>query len=534
MITAILILISLQCAVCVQMIDSQWVSTECVGPPQVMYVFEMVDIEEISPLVHEETWPEAFSNILKYEEVLYMCGVYQDIPNSGCCRIAYPEVDVGYMGIIAEPINLVTRSKSIPLSANGQRYCHVKASDETSLLGFQEMYILNSQCVSGITCNEKWIGLHDTGDCEDSNELVRYTFNTNNVNTTIGDFSASVGTVKGSLTVKFSSHFPSSMQYGRLSSPWEIFYLVTCIVCHIMILYTLKLSFQTYRLKKRRSDLMTFLCLLVILIDVEVIALNFYLRFADLNAYSEFWQFAALVDAVTTFFLVFHTAGVIIQSFGLSTVSARLLYLAIILTHTAFNGGVYIAYYYSMAIEPYYSIYLAWYGVGGPLWYVCMICFDATPIVYLVFSLIRSNARAGQKPLLEEIYRVVRRDTQIIWFILLNLAVTILYVWSQLAMLNFPIIFGQDINVMANSSFQMLLLTVHGVSQCLALEYVRKIWKHKAAFLGTTKQDPSWKSSIATGPSFNVDSGGKGSSGKAQVALIATNELATVLTPQKK
>lgn len=490
-------LFSCQQILCAQIVDSQWSSSPCVGPPQVIYIFEMADLEAVSPTENDETWPDAFSNILINDEYMSMCSQFQNVPNDGCCRVAYPEFDVGYQGIIAQPLDSIDIQNSIPIDSNGQEYCHLTALDDISLHGFQELYILISECANGIVCGENWIALHDTGDCEGSNELFEYNFKEEHRNTTIGDFAASKGEILGTLPIKFVSHFPSSMQHGETKSPWEIFAVLSLIASHLMIFYVIGVAAHSFSKNRKRTYLMTVIGMLLFLIDCELAAFDFYVKFEDLESYSRFFQFFSLADAAATLFMVSQTAEVIVKSFGLSS---TFIFTGIFLTHTALSGGIYIAYLYSMAIEPYFSIYTIWFGIGGPLWYLFMMVFDFLPIAYLVHSIIKSNAAASQKGVFTEAYRVLKRDRNILLLVGANLLTAFAYLITQIAYGNYPIIFKVDIDAYAASvSFQMLFLAVHGVSQCLALDYIRTIWKHQGTFLATTRQK-----NLATSPEVEI------------------------------
>ena len=161
---------------------------------------------------------------------------------------------------------------------------------------------------------------------------------------------------------------------------------------------------------------------------------------------------------------------------------ARLFYVAIFLAHSAVNGRVYLA-FFAINVTKNNIGYLPWYALGGPTSDIVTVLFDSVAVVSLFLFV---KATASKRPFQLQVYRSISRNNPIVWYVLLNLAIVIVYIWWQSTLFNFPVIFIdaieersyawldvlgkqytaiKDSNILANGSFQLILIVFHGTAQ---------------------------------------------------------------------
>lgn len=208
-------------------VENLFMAEKCHGPPEAIYVFNMLDITATTASQNNESWPLPFEWQISLMPV-YECPAYYTLPiaSDHCCYSWLDsENNLGYgsssYAFLEESVDAI-----IPTSANGANYCWLQSTNSSSLHGYNELYVKIGTYEIRILCGVDGIlSVSSSGICDSAGdeiyslvqeiELLR--------SPSIGLVNATIIKMNGaSLNYEWQAFLPDSMIYPTFVEPWEV------------------------------------------------------------------------------------------------------------------------------------------------------------------------------------------------------------------------------------------------------------------------------------------------------------------------
>ncbi|KAJ3322567.1 hypothetical protein HDV06_002944 [Boothiomyces sp. JEL0866] len=252
-------------------LQSQWLSTECLGAPSVIYVFN----------------PNTTSNSMYPLNEIGVCGLFYnpDPTGIGCCVVSLDFLDYGnYQGMMQNYlVETLDISVSFPPTANNYNYCFIQRTDNTTDWS-NAWYLEANQCIDQMKCYNGMLTVYSDEKCVDSTQELQL-YPNSSISTAIGHLGSVIIELitihSGANRVIWTSYQPGNYLVPAHKNPIEILGLIGYIVAVVLSVITLIYYFIQYRTKKQFRDLGICIIMMIDLSKVIASIIYVYTVFQD-------------------------------------------------------------------------------------------------------------------------------------------------------------------------------------------------------------------------------------------------------------
>ncbi|KAJ3272440.1 hypothetical protein HDV01_005509 [Terramyces sp. JEL0728] len=401
--------------------QSGWYAGRCSGSPDTMLIFN-------------DSNPTPQYAINDYYSPIPYCGLDLVSIDIGCCISTITPVDPPDYQSSSNNYFTNNLKESIPRSAIGKSFCHIHASNNASLFGYQDMYLSSSgKCLENyFKCTNNNLEIYNASACTGSVEVYSVLSNANILSASIGNVTLSkLDVTDGEMTAQWTTFIPYVDLIPNFSEPDEIFSLIVTIAVLISAFYSFYYLILDYLARKRAMDFWHILCILESIVKLTLYTAYQYTIFTSENALNIFTlilnitNIGSLMSTITSCLIL------------ISIVNVNLVWVKIgcvvflILLHFALYGLIYYAYTIAM-IDP--SIFMSEYSLANTLgnyWLGFAVVFNFIPPLWILGRIIRvqyykskrAEDNSAALPYKKVIFLILGQLITGIWVFLLNFSV---------------------------------------------------------------------------------------------------------------
>ncbi|KAI8899491.1 hypothetical protein BC833DRAFT_585537, partial [Globomyces pollinis-pini] len=356
-------------------VQSQWNISDCYGPPDTILYFQP-----------QETITVLY-NTFEIASNSKVCGTNPILMNDGCCKNSLDTQTNGQSAYFYSG----DKDAGIPISANGYKYCLIKALSETSLNRFERKYVLEGEkCVDGVICNQSgYIKIHKTIDCSDTGEIQPITESSLRWDSiAYGPIAIShIQIDDGSHTLKWSSYIPARLIAPRFDDPLDYI----AIICYLFALFfSIRVSLH-YILLHAFTENAQYVEISVQLMWQIWLLLNFFLW---IMAFNQQWHELLLDECQGVLFNVLSMASVhhlihpLLEYVQIKSIlKRRLVYVSIYFIHIILSGGNYAIVFKYVGITQLELFQFQWVYIY-PFWNIFSYSLNTFSPAYIAYKLV--------------------------------------------------------------------------------------------------------------------------------------------------
>ena len=392
-------------------LESSFLQTNCLGPPQVMYAFNISDLTSAEP-AQGEVWPPMYSLISQYF-VYGTCGCLFVEPRGSCCYRIVGDALGKYHSGASQLIDSVQKaSPGIPKTVNGKQYCYLLPdSTNTGVFGYQSAYYLaDGSCVDQVQClPDGQLVLFSDSECTKVGESFSLTNQPALLSSNLtGNVLAQLLTVQdASIWFSFVTSTPGRLVTPEFNHPANIMSLLAYLTCVVLTIGNMVNGTKKFIQRKKNMDAFIVVNMFLWLLATIFNFCFWVLTFSDVQTMGIFSEIRSLsynLASLTSLYIGSLMLQVAVRNFWYRVG----IYIVLGVLHLVLAGEYYIDYftadnYANLAIADFAT---QWYTLY-PFWICVMLLFNAIPSVYTVIMLkaVKVASHSGSSS-----FSVIRQD----------------------------------------------------------------------------------------------------------------------------
>ncbi|KAJ3318452.1 hypothetical protein HDV06_000482 [Boothiomyces sp. JEL0866] len=388
--------------------ESDWLTTSCFGPPDLMSTYFGNNASDVYNFVQGQfSYPA--------------CGM-DPVPRPiGCCYSSLRKDETfGLQGMSIHMLdNSVTELSSPPASANGNTYCLIKSNG--TLYNTFSMYVLQSgQCVNGFMCNENAVSIYSTLNCSGNpldlqiqqNQTTWY--NTTDFESLFVEFVEISGC---DISFGWEGLIPGNLMVpdhrytlDKLALIGYIFAILGSIVA--LVIYTKKLL-----VRRSIHNVLGFSSQIAWIIEhVQTMYLDYVLFPSQYSVlvYQAVFSYTSVASLLTVMIAV----DLITKLYYSSTKLRRIAFIATIIIHLALVGWTYLA-FLAIVNPDLFNLLTFNLGMLPVTWHILMLVIDLFPPFIVLYKIFVSSAHIERK--------LERWQIEVVLLVIVHLFNTIVY-----------------------------------------------------------------------------------------------------------
>lgn len=461
------------------MVQSQWSSAICVGPPTSVNVFYVNDTTSTSPQSSTETWPDVYAYFQGQSQGV--CGLGNS-PLSKCCHSSLDISSSVYQSAMyksAANYDSTVIQAAMPISAKGSTYCNYQnvGNSESLYGGLTEIYILAGKCVDGVFCSFDGLStlIYPSGTCTNATGSLSLSLAgssdafTSSTTTFLGSIEVTTVSIsKASITYSWIAFEPGQYAAPNIKQALGVICLLAIIFTFGCLLWTVYFYLDRYLTQRTYLPLAyTVTQALWVIYTCFMVAYTFGNFKTELSlAVVGAFDFGLLNIASLASVLI--TTSVLVQVFTNSAFHMYMTFAAIFAIHISLAGSNYIIYFaIASGFDSVYYAYLAW-SVTKFYWIIFMLIFNIIPVSYLTYRQIWKRNTNGYN----RFRRLLKSDPAFIVILVgtvLNIAVFFTF---NILIIYAPQVFRDDATLLSASTITKIAIALHSVMLCLSLDHV--------------------------------------------------------------
>ncbi|KAI8894500.1 hypothetical protein BC833DRAFT_604640 [Globomyces pollinis-pini] len=482
-------------------------SFNCVGSPNVMYIFNVTDLNSPKPNINE-SWPVFYSFTLT-ECSVFICSSLE-VPLKDNCCISSLDLSLSeqYQSGTAAELKEVN---PLQMYANDGTYCVITKTTlhhNSSNFRYNEMFILNdNHCVEHFKClQNKTLMIYDQNQCQGSFELFSLKATPILINSRGLSGSVQVSYQTGTNDtnkISWIASIPSTNSIPNTNSIWDIIqHLCFSVILISDLALIVYVYFYLYRVTQ--TNYMKLLMLLSIIWLVSD-TLNCVYAYSVISSIQQqyqiiqtLWTFhnlATLLNVFQTTFFIFNI--VIPNEFNLLK---AIIIISIVILQLVLAGSKYIGYCWQPYVTfctTYFPNYLDWIGYVQ-YWILFVFIWDIVPITIIFYKFFNSlNFRTTS--VWQSIYVAWLYDIVLPLIVLLQVFIAVTY-FAVSFIQHYTDWLGSDKAWDSLLAVQTLLITSHMILNVVAIQRLRYLisMKVNADLIQETEQDTQYSTTQNT------------------------------------
>jgi hypothetical protein len=454
--------------------SSQWVTGDCQGPPNTMFLFDLKS-DGKTP-TETEIWPSFYEFVVD-EYSMGICGNLIAPKSRGCC---YSSLDTtlsnGLQSGSFQPLEGRPTSNA-PAAANNQFYCSLGSTTREELT-YNSLWILPTN-----TCVEKHYVCSKDGvlqvfpqeNCQGAVERFQLNNTAQQISTIKGRFNAQFGIIQdGSVQYSWTAFTPSAFLVPRFQIVGD--FLGTAMFSLAVLGATGTVVYFIRKFSEKRTSYMKFFLISQIVWFFWVVAkmAYYYIIFDTNQQFMIYSQIMNVVFNLATVSTVLNSAAFLIKFQHLkSKIHRALFYSCLVLLHLVLSGALYFDYF--RFDGPYIEMIKKW-NQFAIAWIVFMFIFNMLPSIFVTSALLQFQDQDSS--LTRRFINLHHMDARFSRLALSQFAVIIGY--ATCAVLKNTAILLNDRNYLGMDAFLAFFLVWHSILNCLFIQNVGVITQLKS------------------------------------------------------
>ncbi|KAI8893368.1 hypothetical protein BC833DRAFT_608631 [Globomyces pollinis-pini] len=473
-------------------LQSQWIKSNCQGPPTNMILFKLKDTNAVYPSENNETWPPLFQ-FFTNDDPLTVCG-YGKVDPIQCCRSSLNITESIYQSALASYLVDNIDSGGFLSSSVGTKYCQINSSDSNSLFGYEGILIQNGLCFNSIKCFNNSIEIYSDKDCQ-QRMFEKYSFESIPKaiqNSSIGNVILESFQIKQATTsIKWIDNVPDSLLIPDVYQLTGILHLIMLILSCIGL--SIPVLFHSYRFyhcgtSKELFYLIPYASIFIYGITYFVYA---FTVFDDSKVLESLYiQIFFSTQALGTLCLSIHSTFILFEVYNPSILYRYIGYIALFMIHFILKGSSYIEFWYQMnathsstpfgpfSVTVLDFIRLYWRPLRH-IWLGIFFIYNFLPLIILLYSII--TRKSGS--LIQRFLKLMEIDYTLFLLLAIYILNLTLFTLSKLYIYIFVNALGQDRWVYLLLSSEVFIISIHCIIQCLFINHLNTINQNKRLFL---------------------------------------------------